>query len=86
MHDEDVCSQKPQAAMEETAPIGLTRGLVRLVPYNPVWECLFAAEAARLRVALGDRALQIEHVGSTAVAGLMAKPIEDWETAGADAG
>ncbi|WP_224241592.1 LamG-like jellyroll fold domain-containing protein [Hyalangium gracile] len=38
---------------------------------------LFAREAARIRAALGDRALMIEHAGSTSVPGLMAKPIID---------
>jgi GrpB-like predicted nucleotidyltransferase (UPF0157 family) len=38
---------------------------------------LFAEEAARLRAALGDRLLAIEHVGSTSVPGLAAKPILD---------
>jgi len=57
--------------------IGLARSVTRLVPHDPAWSGLFAAEAARLRAALGDRALAIEHVGSTAVAGLAAKPIID---------
>ncbi|MGH2616176.1 MAG: GrpB family protein [Thermomicrobiales bacterium] len=59
------------------APIGLRRGMVRLVPHRPEWARLFAAEGARLRATLGDWAIQIEHVGSTAVPGLTAKPIID---------
>jgi GrpB-like predicted nucleotidyltransferase (UPF0157 family) len=38
---------------------------------------LFAAEATNIRRALGSRALQVEHVGSTSVPGLAAKPIVD---------
>ena len=57
--------------------IGLKRGAVRLVPYQPAWKELFREEAARLRQALGDRALFIEHVGSTAIEGMDAKPIID---------
>ncbi len=57
--------------------IGLARSITRLVPHDPAWSGLFAAEAARLRAALGEQALAIEHVGSTAVAGLAAKPIID---------
>ncbi len=41
------------------------------------WGELYAAEAARLESALGEAALAIEHVGSTAVPGLDAKPIVD---------
>jgi GrpB-like predicted nucleotidyltransferase (UPF0157 family) len=58
-------------------PIGLRRGIVRLEPHHPEWQVLFTAEAQRIRTALGERVLAIEHVGSTAVAGLPAKPILD---------
>jgi GrpB-like predicted nucleotidyltransferase (UPF0157 family) len=47
------------------------------VEYDPRWPEQFAREEARIRAALGDRALQIEHIGSTAVPGLPAKPIID---------
>ena len=50
---------------------------LRLVPYDAAWPARFAAEAARLRAALGDRASAIEHVGSTAVPGLAGKPVLD---------
>lgn len=47
-------------------------------PYNAGWPREFAAEAGRLRAALSHYALEaIEHVGSTAVAGMTAKPIID---------
>lgn len=54
----------------------MTRPL-RLAPYDAAWPARFAAEAARLRAALGDRASAIEHVGSTAVPGLAGKPVLD---------
>ncbi len=57
--------------------IGLERGKVRLVPYEPEWARLFEEEARLLLSALGDRALRIEHVGSTAVEGMDAKPLID---------
>lgn len=57
--------------------LGLDRTIVRVVPYQPAWAALFVAEAARLRAALGERVLAIEHVGSTSVPGLAAKPILD---------
>lgn len=50
---------------------------ITLSPYDPQWPQLFSLEAARLRAVLGDRAILIEHVGSTSVPGLMAKPIID---------
>jgi GrpB-like predicted nucleotidyltransferase (UPF0157 family) len=52
-------------------------GPISLVAYDPSWPINFAREAARIRAALGDRALRIEHVGSTSVPGLEAKSIVD---------
>jgi GrpB-like predicted nucleotidyltransferase (UPF0157 family) len=49
-------------------------GRVRLVEYDPEWPRLYQREADRIRAALGERALLVEHVGSTAVPGLVAKP------------
>jgi len=57
--------------------IGLERGRVRLAPHDPRWGDLFAEAAQAVRASLGARALGIEHVGSTAVPGLDAKPIID---------
>jgi GrpB-like predicted nucleotidyltransferase (UPF0157 family) len=51
-------------------------GPIRLVDYDPRWAELFEREAARIRAVLAE-ALQIEHVGSTSVPGLPAKPIVD---------
>lgn len=50
---------------------------ITLAEYDPGWPSLFEREADRIRSALGSRALQIEHVGSTSVPGLCAKPIID---------
>ena len=57
--------------------LGLQPGTVRLRDYTPVWEELFLIEANLLRGALGELALDVQHVGSTAVPGLKAKPILD---------
>ncbi len=58
--------------------LGLEHGTVRLVAHDPAWAALFRAEAARVRSALGpDRPLALEHMGSTAVPGLVAKPVLD---------
>lgn len=50
---------------------------VQIVDPDPTWPAAFAAEAARILAALGPHVLAIEHVGSTAVAGLAAKPVID---------
>lgn len=48
-----------------------------VVPYNPVWVAQFKAIAHPIRQALGDTALYIHHIGSTAVPNLAAKPVID---------
>jgi len=48
-----------------------------IAPYDPVWPLDFAAEADRLAESCRDLPLRIEHIGSTAVPGLSAKPIID---------
>ena len=50
---------------------------VRIVSYDPAWPQNFQTIGAALRGALGDTALRIDHIGSTSVAGLAAKPIID---------
>src|SRR5579859_2092991 len=52
-------------------------GPVLLHDYDPTWPEKFALESARIQRTLGRRALRIEHIGSTAVPGLAAKPIID---------
>ena len=54
---------------------------VEVVPYDAAWPLLFAAEEAKIRGALGAAALLIEHVGSTSVPGLAAKPVIDVQLA-----
>lgn len=61
-------------------------GQVTLVEYDPAWPGMFRQQAERVRAALGDRALLVEHVGSTSVPGLIAKPCIDILLAVADAG
>jgi GrpB-like predicted nucleotidyltransferase (UPF0157 family) len=55
-------------------PADVLDGPITLAEYDPAWPELYAQEAERIRAALGDRALLIEHVGSTSVPGLAAKP------------
>jgi GrpB-like predicted nucleotidyltransferase (UPF0157 family) len=50
---------------------------VVVVDYDPGWADRFAAADAGLRAALGDLVCNVEHVGSTSIPGLAAKPIVD---------
>ena len=48
-----------------------------VVPYDPRWPERFTEEAERLRNAIGEIVVEIEHIGSTAVPGIAAKPTID---------
>lgn len=50
---------------------------VEVVDYNLAWPARYEQYAARLREILGERLLLIEHIGSTSVPGLAAKPVID---------
>jgi GrpB-like predicted nucleotidyltransferase (UPF0157 family) len=50
---------------------------ITIVDYDPSWPGLFDREDQRIRAALGDRVIQLEHTGSTSVPGLAAKPTID---------
>lgn len=58
----------------ELAPLA---GPINLIPYDPQWPNRFRYEAERICTAFGEHALRVEHVGSTSVPGLAAKPIID---------
>jgi UDP-glucose 4-epimerase len=58
-------------------PAPKLEGKIHLADYDPAWPDLFEREAARVRAALGSAVVGIEHVGSTSVPGLPAKPIID---------
>lgn len=51
--------------------------MVIVQPYNKEWKSDFEAIRSELDIALGDLAMRIEHVGSTSVEGLSAKPVID---------
>jgi len=51
--------------------------VINVVPHNPEWARQFEQEAARWREVLGDQIVAVHHVGSTAIAGIAAKPIID---------
>ena len=57
--------------------MGLDKNKVRLEAHNPEWAKMFEAEAKELRQLFGDLILEIEHVGSTSIPNICAKPIID---------
>lgn len=57
--------------------LGLERGLVKLEPYNDKWSKLFDEERELLSSRIKELIIVIEHVGSTSIEGLFAKPIID---------
>jgi GrpB-like predicted nucleotidyltransferase (UPF0157 family) len=62
--------------MPQGPPIGNAEAVV-IAPYDPFWPRAFALERTRIEAELGDAVTAVEHVGSTAVPGLGAKPIID---------
>jgi len=52
-------------------------GDVVIADYDPIWPHWYESAAFRIRRALGDKVLQLDHVGSTSVPGLPAKPLID---------
>ena len=59
--------------------LAMTRGpgTIVLAPYDPAWPAVFEEERARLQAAIGEWAADIQHVGSTSIPGIAAKPIID---------
>ena len=57
--------------------LGTVGRQIEVVPYAPEWPGLFEFEARRIQEACGDTIVVVEHIGSTAVPGLLAKPILD---------
>jgi GrpB-like predicted nucleotidyltransferase (UPF0157 family) len=53
------------------------KGIVRVVPYDPEWKSEFLKIKAMIVDCVGDLVISVDHVGSTAIEGLAAKPILD---------
>jgi GrpB-like predicted nucleotidyltransferase (UPF0157 family) len=79
-------SYGPTVTRRRPLPIGIleamevpatSRRRIKIVEYKPAWPVVFGELGRTLRAALGAVALRIDHIGSTAVAGLAAKPIID---------
>jgi GrpB-like predicted nucleotidyltransferase (UPF0157 family) len=91
--EEDISTDSPMAntPMTEDQIIAATVGerqqlnsTIYLAPYDPTWPSLFTQLKKHIHEALGDDLLLLEHVGSTAVPGLSAKPVIDMVLAVAD--
>ena len=63
--------------MEKEGSANSTRNTIYLASYDPTWTSLFSQLEKQIYQVLGDGVLLLEHVGSTAVPGLSAKPIID---------
>lgn len=81
MTEEGRTAGKPTSKADlDACTIGGARphgGPIHLAECDPRWPELFEREAARIERALGDTAMRVEHVGSTSVPGLAAKPVID---------
>ena len=64
--------------------VGMKTGSIMIVDYRPEWVTEYAKLAERLCASLGDLALRVDHIGSTAVPGLAAKDIVDIQVTVAD--
>jgi GrpB-like predicted nucleotidyltransferase (UPF0157 family) len=56
---------------------GMNKGELRLMPHDAEWKDDFAAERGRIAAEVADSVLSIEHIGSTSIPGVYAKPILD---------
>jgi GrpB-like predicted nucleotidyltransferase (UPF0157 family) len=73
-----------QIAAANVGPPLVLNSPIALEPYNPEWPAVYARLARDISTALGAKILLLEHVGSTAVPGLSAKPVIDIVLAVAD--
>jgi GrpB-like predicted nucleotidyltransferase (UPF0157 family) len=67
----------PLADLSAGGHLGLETSEVRLAPHDPDWAALGEEECTNVRALLGDLAVEVIHVGSTAVPDIDAKPILD---------
>jgi GrpB-like predicted nucleotidyltransferase (UPF0157 family) len=82
--EEDVHAREDELRAITLGELERLDGPVHLAEPDPGWPAMFRREAERIRAALGDGALRVEHAGSTSVPGLLAKPIIDIVLAVAD--
>ena len=74
---EDVAALEARLARHTIGQPERLTGHIQIVDYDPTWPDSYAREANRVRAVLDARVVRLEHVGSTSVPGLAAKPIID---------
>jgi GrpB-like predicted nucleotidyltransferase (UPF0157 family) len=72
-----MCDDPITAHLKEVVIGDIVPAKIVVVDYDPSWPGRFRKQAQRIRAALGSHAKAVEHIGSTAVPGLAAKPIID---------
>lgn len=77
MDPEDLDAYERELAKVRIGGLRPLTAPIEIREYDPSWPASYEREAARIRAVLGDRVVRIEHVGSTSVPGLAAKPIID---------
>jgi len=70
-------TDEEMAAIRVSGTVMAWNNTIPLFDYDPARPDQYAGEAAKIRAALGDGALVLEHVGSTSIPGMCAKPIID---------
>lgn len=70
-------SEAPHSSLEIGLIGGIEKREIKIVPWRSEWRDMFHHHAERVQAALGPTLEDIEHIGSTSVAGLAAKPIID---------
>ena len=70
-------TDEEMAALRVSGTVSPLNATIPLFPYDPAWPRQYAAEERKIRAALGETALVLEHVGSTSIPGISAKPIID---------
>lgn len=79
-------STEEQILAARVGPTAPHNSTITLAEYDPAWPQLYAQKAEVIRAALGARVVLLEHVGSTSVPGLAAKPLIDILLVVADSG
>jgi GrpB-like predicted nucleotidyltransferase (UPF0157 family) len=70
-------TDEEMAAARVSGAVTPHHATIALCPYDPAWPQCYAAQEQKIRAALGEAALVLEHVGSTSIPGIAAKPIID---------
>jgi GrpB-like predicted nucleotidyltransferase (UPF0157 family) len=70
-------TDEEMAAIRVSGTVTAWNNTIPLYDYDPAWPAQYEREAAKIRSALGEGAVLLEHVGSTSIPGMCAKPVLD---------